>query len=195
MSPANRAPFWTSSSSPTRTARRPACDFIVGLGLRLARRDAQRALLRQHDLAQFGSAAALSIGVSAKPVLDDLGVAQPGLRAPFAICVGDRLQQVAVELLLMAMMRKEVLDRFVGKPHRLPELRLDKFRRAKSGHRIGGLRRSASGNRRAPSSPRRRLRHCTSAIRLSSPRASASREEIGERRPGQLLLGSALDRA
>ena len=92
--------------------------FIVGLGLRLARRDAQRRPSPSaRPFARSGSAAARSIGVNAKPVLDDLGVAQPGLRAPPAICVGDRFQQVAVELLLMAMMRKEVLDRFVGKPH------------------------------------------------------------------------------
>ncbi len=54
--------------------------------------------------------------------------------------------------------------------------------------------RSACRYSTAPSSPSRRLRHCTSPDQPLVPAASASASRVGKRRPAKLLLRASLDR-
>ena len=195
MSAASRAPLWIRSNSPISDCQPPGMRFVIGIGLDLARRDLRACPCRSSTtLRSSGSAAARSIGVSASQRSIVSAMSEPGRRAPGAVGVGDRAQQVAIEAVVAAMLRRD-------SPR--PSLRAGPSARGSSA-RSSRARPSAaiaSGCARRPGdirprrlSPSRRLRHWTSRISGSSPVLFGVGQQVGQRAPHQLLLGAALDR-
>ncbi len=171
----------------------PGIDLVVRFGLLLPGRNPRGRLFGQDHLAQRRKLGRALDRRQREPILDVLGKTETGLRAPFAIGLGNRLQQVAVEPFLMAMMGKELFDRAVGQVHQALEERLDQLGRTQLGHRIGhaGTAHQIIDRALFPE-PQAEALHVADEL-LVSVRLRV-REKVGERRPGKLLLRPALDR-
>ena len=118
----------------------------------------------------------------------------PGLRAPPAVGVGDRPQQVAIEAVVAAMLRDIILDRLLGQVHQPPDLRLRSPRGAPSAVQRFWL----AARMPADIRPRRFAEPPAEALDVADQRFVATRlgvgHQVGQRTPHQLLLGAALDR-
>ena len=167
--------------------------FIMRFGLRLPRRDPRRPLVGQHDLAQVGQRSSPLDGRQVQPAFDDLGVTEPGLRAPPAVCVRDGAQEIAIEAIVAAMVGDVILDRFIGQSHQLPDLRFNRRTRTKRGQ---CLRRARAGleifDGTALAEPP------AEALDVADQRLVGGGfrvgHEVGEGAPHQLLLRPAFDR-
>ena len=142
------APFWTTQKLADQDGEAAGVRFVVRLGPRLARRDPQSYPFRSGRPCEApASSAARSIGVSASQFAMASAWPKPGLRAPPAVRVGDRFEQVAVEAVVVAMMREEVFDRLIRQVHRAARSRCSiSLRRAQARPSPPDARRSASGS-------------------------------------------------
>ena len=137
--------------------------------------DLQLALGGEDDAGELGRARRTRDGgsiASQRSIVST--ILRAGRRAPIAIGVGDRAQQVAVEAVVAAMMREIIFDRPVGQAHQRAHHRARCWRDRPAAAIASPRRAQAWRYSIAPVSPRRRLRHCTSPISASSPRSSAS---------------------
>ena len=168
--------------------------FVMRFGLGLARLRPGCALLGQYDLAQSGERRRPLDRRQREPILDNVGMSKPRLRSPLAVCVGDRLQQVAIEAIIPAMVRDIVVDRT---PRAGPSVAGFGLRCPRAGRAYPAVLAPLAHACRystAPASPRRRLRHWTSPMSSFVATSLGISHEVGQRTAYQLLLGPAFDR-
>ncbi len=167
---------------------------IVGIGLALADLHlAQVAGAGEHEQSQVRQGSRARRGIERQPALDTVGDLVAGRAAPFAVGRGNRVQKVAIEAVVSAMLREIIFDRAFGQAHHCAQLGLDLVRSAQPGQRIAGP---------------RALHQISDRVLLAEPQAEALdvgdqrfiaaafglRQQIGERRARQFLLGAPLDR-
>jgi hypothetical protein len=114
-------------------------------------------------------------------------------RSPFAVRVGDRLQQIAIEAIVAAMVRDIIVDRFFRQVHERENLPFDPLARSECRERFvapsAGLEVVHGAHLAEPSAENL---HVPSELNIGAPLGVG--HQLGQRSPHQLLLGPALDR-
>ncbi len=171
----------------------PGVRFIMRFGLRLTRGDPRSPLFGENHLAQVGQSRRALDRRQREPLVDDLGIAEAGLGAPFAVGLGDRAQQVAVEPLVAAIGRDMLLDRSFGQAHRLADHRSDRLGRAERSQCVLPARTGPEIFDRAHfAEAAAENLHVANQIFVAP--GFGIGQQFRERAPHQLLLGAALDR-
>src|SRR5206468_12144177 len=116
-----------------------------------------------------------------------------GLRAPWAVGVGNGAQEVAIQAVVAAVQSDVFLDRFFRQLHHRAEARFDALGRAERGEPLPGFRTAHQIiDRRALAEAKTETLDVADQLLIAAP--FLVRQQIGEHGPYKLLLVPALMR-